>query len=128
MVRNLLQWGSDWLQTQILTHGSGRVVYHRGGDSVEVTATIGRTEFEIESEFGVHEKVESRDFLVPAAELVLAGAWTLPKRGDLIHETMGTTVFVYEVMAPGKEPHFRYSDAFRRPLRIHTRQVAESAV
>jgi len=128
VVRNLLQWGSDWLQTQLFAYCSGSVVYHRDGDSVEVTATIGRTEFEIETEFGVHEKIESRDFLVPAAELVLAGVWTLPKRGDRIHETMGTTLFVYEVMAPGKEPHFRYSDAFRKTLRIHTRQVAQSAV
>ena len=125
---DLFEWGADWLQRQLTAHASRPVTYHRGGESVEVTATIGRTVFEIESEYGVHEKIESRDFLVPTAELILAGSWTLPKRGDLIHETAGTTVFVYEVTAPGKEPHFVYSDVFRKTLRIHTRQVAQSAV
>ena len=30
---------------------------------------------------------------------------------------------LYEVMAPGSEPHFQFSDPYRRTLRIHTKQV-----
>ena len=33
---------------------------------------------------------------------------------DLIHETQGSNTFVYQVMAPGNEPHYRYSDPFRK--------------
>ncbi|MBE3123763.1 MAG: hypothetical protein IMZ65_03080, partial [Planctomycetes bacterium] len=49
---------------------------------------------------------------------------TLPERGDRIREPQDGKTFVYEVMAPGKEPHYRFSDLYRRTLRIHTKQVA----
>lgn len=100
------------------------VTYQRGGDAVDVVATIGRTEFEQADEFGVIHKIESRDYLVLTADLVLAGVQTLPKAGDRIRETDGAQTFVYEVMAPGNEPPFRYSDPYRRTLRIHTKHVA----
>jgi predicted MarR family transcription regulator len=54
---------------------------------------------------------------------VLGGSPTLPERGDLIRETQGAKTFIYEVMAPGKEPPWRWSDVFRKVLRIHTKQV-----
>jgi hypothetical protein len=62
-------------------------------------------------------------FLIHAADLVLGGSPTLPERGDLIRETQGTKIFIYEVMAPGKEPPWRWSDVYRKLLRIHTKQV-----
>jgi len=31
--------------------------------------------------------------------------------------------FIYEVMAPGNEPPWRYSDPYRRTLRIHTKLI-----
>ena len=68
-------------------------------------------------------KIESRDFLILTADLVLAGAATLPQRGDRIKETSGDKVYVYEVLAPGKEPHYRFSDPYRKTLRIHSKQV-----
>jgi hypothetical protein len=100
------------------------VTYCRGEQSVEVQATLGRTVFEIADAYGVVEQSESRDFLIPAADLVLGGAVTLPERGDRVRETQDGKTLVYEVMAPGKEPHYRFSDVYRRTLRIHTRQVA----
>lgn len=100
------------------------VTYQRGGDSVDLAATIGRTEFEQADDFGVIHKIESRDYLVLTADLVLASVQTLPKAGDRIRETDGAKTFVYEVMAPGNEPPFRYSDPYRRTLRIHTKHVA----
>jgi hypothetical protein len=47
----------------------------------------------------------------------------LPERGDVIRETQATRTFVYEVMAPGKEPPWRWSDVYRKLLRIHTKQI-----
>ena len=57
-------------------------------------------------------------------DLLLAGVPVLPERGDRIRETQGATTYVYEVMAPGKEPHYRYSDPYRKTLRIHTKHVS----
>jgi hypothetical protein len=64
-----------------------------------------------------------RDFLIHAADLVLAGNAVLPERGDVIRETQGGQTFVFAVMAPGKEPAWRWSDVFRKVLRIHAKQV-----
>lgn len=121
---DLLERGSAWLEDQRQRHMTRMVTYQRGGDSVELAATIGRTEFEQADEFGVIHKIESRDYLVLTTDLVLAGVQTLPKPGDRVRESEGAKTFVYEVMAPGNDPPFRYSDPYRRTLRIHTKHVA----
>lgn len=118
---DILERGSNWLEDQRVAHASRSVEYQRSESSVEVPASIGRTVFEIDGGVGILERTESRDFLVPAVSLVLDGTQTLPERGDRIRETIGTVTFTYEVMAPGKEPPWRYSDAYRRTLRIHTK-------
>jgi len=123
-VANLLEAGAEWLANQLKTHASSDVVYVRGGDQVPVKATIGKTEFEIDDGSGVVVRIQSRDFLIHTADLVLGGTETLPVAGDLIREVQGTNTFVYEVMAPGNEPHYRYSDPFRKLLRIHSKHVA----
>jgi len=125
----LLEKGSNWLEVQRHEHLTRTVVYQRGSESVELAATVGRTLFEQADEFGVVHRTESRDFLVRAADLVLEGIPALPKAGDRIRETAGDQTFVYEVMAFGSptggrpEPPFRYSDPYRRTLRIHTKHV-----
>ena len=120
---DMLEGASAWLDAQRLKFMSRVVGYHRGDDFAQVHAAIGRSVFEVDSGFAVLERVESRDYLVPAAELVLNGETTLPARGDRIKETDGAVVFVYEVMAPGNEPHFVFSDPYRRTLRIHTKFI-----
>ena len=120
---DLLERASAWLAEQQLKHASRTVQYVRGEDSVYVNAVIGRTLFEVEDAYGVVERTESRDFLIPASDLLLDGSVVLPERGDRIRETQSQKVYVYEVMAPGKELAWRYADSFRRLLRVHTKQV-----
>jgi hypothetical protein len=120
----LLRTGSDWLADQLKEHASRLVVYRRGGDEVAVQATVGRTLLKLDDGYGgVRMEWTDRDFLIHAADLVLAGNPTLPERGDIIRETQGGKVFVYEVMAPGGEPPWRWSDVYRKVLRIHAKQV-----
>lgn len=120
---DLLEQGAAWLQEQRARHLSRTVTYLRGGDSVDLPATIGSTTFEQADEYGVIHRTESRDYLIAAADLVLADKLELPRPGDRIRETDGDQIFLYEVMAPGGEPPWRYSDAYRRTLRIHTKFV-----
>lgn len=120
---DLLEQAATWLNGQRHEHMTRAVVYQRGDNQVELSATIGRTEFEQVDEYGVVHKVESRDYLICTTDLVLASLPTLPKAGDRIRETDGQQTFVYEVMAPGGEPPFRYSDPYRKALRIHTKHV-----
>ena len=125
---NLLQSGTSWLADQLKTHASLQVTYVRGGEQVVVSATIGRTEFEIDDGSGIVQRLISRDYLIQAADLILAGNQTLPQPGDLIRETQGGSVMVYEVMTPGNEQHYRYSDPFGKLLRIHTKHVAIESI
>ena len=121
---DLLRTGTDWLAEMLKEHASRPVAYRRGADEVTVQATIGRTLLKLDDGYGgVRMEWTDRDFLIHAADLVLDGEPSLPERGDLIRETQGTRTFVYEVMAPGKEPPWRWSDVFRKVLRIHTKQI-----
>ncbi len=120
---DLLDRGSAFLDDQRHRHLSRTVLYRRGAEEKEVQATIGKTEFEQADDAGLIHRVESRDFLIRAADLDLGAGPTLPRAGDLVRETSGTQVFVYEVNAPGGQPPFRYSDPYRRVLRVHTKHI-----
>jgi hypothetical protein len=122
-VADLLQQGAAFLEDQRHRHMTRPVTYRRGADSVQVQATVGRTAFEQQDQFGVVHRIESRDYLVLAADLVIAGETVLPKAGDRIAEPAGTGALLYEVMAPEGEPPFRFSDPERITLRIHTKFI-----
>ena len=117
---DLLQAGSDWLADQLKANASQLVEYARGDASLTVAAVIGRTVFETASDIGIVEQWEARDYLIQAADLTLGE----PQRGDQITETQNSTDYVYEVMAPGNEPAYRFSDPYRKTYRIHTKLVA----
>ena len=121
---NLFEQGAGWLADQLKTHASVQVVYQRGADQVTVQATIGKTEFEIDDGSGIIQRFQSRDYLIQTIDLTLGGVLTLPVAGDRIRETVGNQVLVYEVLAPGDQPHFRFSDPFRKLLRIHSKHVS----
>lgn len=120
---DLLDRGSAFLEDQRHRHMSRAVVYRRGAEVKEVQATIGRTEFEQADDAGLIHRTESRDFLIRTSDLELGSVPILPRAGDQVRETVGATVFVYEVNAPGGQPPFRYSDPYRRTLRIHTKHI-----
>ena len=124
---DLLQKASAWLEDQRTKFLTQSVVYQRGTDTAQVPATVGETVFQIDDGAGALLRVESRDYLIRAVDLVLAGNAVLPKRGDRIRETSGTQVIVYEVVGPGDEPCWRWSDAYRQTLRVHTKQVDTEA-
>ena len=124
---DLLDRGAAFLDVQRHQHLSRPVLYRRGTDEKEVQATIGKTEFEQADDAGLIHRVESRDFLVRTGDLDLGAGPILPRAGDQVRETVGgvgESVFVYEVNAPGGQPPFRYSDPYRRVLRIHTKHIA----
>jgi len=122
-VADLLQRGAAFLEDQRHRHMTRPVVYLRGGASVGLDATVGRTVFDQQDQFGVLHRTESRDYLLRAADLVLAGEQALPKAGDRVREPAGTGALLYEVMAPGSEPPFRFSDPERITLRVHTKFI-----
>jgi hypothetical protein len=124
---DLLEKGAAFLNDQRHKHMSRAVVYQRGAEAREVQASIGRTEFEHADDAGLIHRTESRDFLIRAADLDLGAGPIQPRAGDQVRETAGAQVLVYEVNAPGGQPPWRYSDPYRRTLRIHTKFVGTEA-
>jgi hypothetical protein len=122
-VTDLLERGAAWLEEQRRAHMTRTVTYQRGQQSVEVAATVGKTVFRVDNGYGLLERHETRDYLVSANDLVLDGQTVLPKAGDRVIEAEAKMIFTYEVMAPGNEPVWRYSDPYRKTLRIHTKLV-----
>ena len=121
---DLLDHGSAWLESQRKKFVSRDITYRRGEASAVVRGTIGRTVFEQDDGSGVILQQQVRDYLIATAELVLSGELTLPEPGDRIEEIEGDSKFVYEVLPLGGEPAWRYSDLYRRTLRIHTKLIA----
>ena len=117
---DLLEQSQEWLTAMNRLHRSRPVTYARGTQRVTVPAVVGKTLFKVESGYGLFERVESRDYLIEAADLTSFGE---PQRGDRVKETLDGRVEVFEVMAPNAEPHFRYSDPYRKLYRIHTKHV-----
>lgn len=117
--------GAAWFESMRVKFMTVPVRYCRDTMAAEVAATIGKTVFEIARDYGIFEKVESRDYIIAAGELLLSGEPILPVRGDQIRQMRDGKTYLYEVLAPGNEPCWRWSDSYRRSLRIHTKQVGE---
>jgi hypothetical protein len=124
-VADLLSAGLDWLEQQRERFLTRPVRYRRGAQEVAVPATVGRTVFRLDTGPGVTERIEARDYLIAATHLASFG---LPLRGDRVIEEGGGQRHLYEVLAPGREPHWRWSDPNRRTFRIHTKHLSSEAI
>jgi len=132
---DLLQHGVAWLNRQRVAHLSQCVVYRRGGEAVELAATLGATTVDVTDDTGATVRSPQTDFIVSADALVLGGAPIVPKVGDRLFVTHapdegGTTggggkTLVYEVLSLPDGRHYRPCDPGGRMLRIHAKQVDE---
>ena len=120
---DMLQKGQSWLAAKLTQFASRPVIYQRDELSVELPATIGKSEYEQDDGEGVITRAQVRDFLINTKDLLGSPIGTWPRRGDRILESDGETTFIYELMSIGSEPPWRYSDPFRVKLRIHTKLV-----
>ena len=117
---DLLEQSQEWLTSMNRIFRSRQVIYARGEQSEEVPALVGKTVFKVDKGYGLFERVEARDFLIEVSDLEEFGE---PERGDRIKDTLNGRVELFEVMAPGGEGHFRYSDPYRKSFRIHTKHI-----
>jgi len=127
-MQDLLQAGQAWLADQLHEHVATEVTYRRGADEAIVRARIGRTLLKLDDGYGGVRMVwTDRDYLIRAADLVLGGSPAQPQRGDQIREVVGAQTLVYEVLAPGDEPPWRWADPHRQMFRIHTKHIRVEA-
>jgi len=111
----LLEEAAAWLNSQREECLSVPIEYlSKGGTPARMTATVGRTLFRSENEYGVTIRVESRDFLVSVDQMPRE-----PQRGDRITYAGR----IYEVLAPNGEPVWRWSGPQHVTRRIHTKEI-----
>lgn len=119
---NRAQRGAVWRASRLKASASDEVTYTRGGDSLAgLLAVIGKTSHDSVTGNGMMVVVESVDFVITAADLILGEAVRLPATGDRITWNGDT----FEVLPFGEsKEHWRYSDPHRVTIRIHTKKVA----
>lgn len=108
---------ADYLASQRKQFLSESIVYSPlSGEVHPLFATIGKTLFRSENEYGVTVRTASVDFIVEASDLGQE-----PKRGDEIIYANRR----YEVLAPNNEPCWRWSGTDFKTYRIHTKYIGD---
>ena len=120
---DVLGSGLAWLERQRQQFLTKPVRYRRAAQEVAASATVGTTIFRLDVGPGITERIEARDFLIAAADLIALTGFGQPQRGDRVIEDDATTRHHYEVIAPGHEAVWRWSDPNRACYRIHTKLV-----
>ena len=122
MADTLFDLGTQAL-TACLNQSLGRpIVYERWADSVilslSATAVMSKTTENVLDSDGAVVEYEVWDFIMDAADLILAGSVTLPLAGDRIKLDDGR---LFEVMMDSSVPVYRWSDSNHKRIRIHTK-------
>lgn len=106
------------------------LTYTQDGNTIEdLKGTQSSTNWRVIDRDGFPIRKTSVDWLVKAELLVIAGETVLPKRNDLITRVIGGISRVYQVLPFGDdEQEYRFMDAGRTMLRIHTKLISEVPV
>ena len=98
----MIRTGIDALRAAQFDVLSVDATYRRGTEGRRVKAVVGRTVFRSMNEYGAWVRTETRDFIIPAGQLDLE-----PRTGD--------------------EPVWRWSDPYRKAIRVHTKHTGDEA-
>lgn len=111
----MIKQASEWLEHQRSRNLAEPVVYIRkDGKMIFLNATLGKTLFRADDQYGMTVRTTSRDFLIAAADLLEE-----PVRGDKILHAGHQ----YEVLAPNGEPVWRWCGTYHWTRRIHTKET-----
>jgi hypothetical protein len=94
------------------------VAYSQGGTTVTATALPGSSPIVAETLDGTIRTDKSQDFVFKSADLL----GLVPQRGDTI--TWGNRVF--EVIQPGGDRQYYFSDPYQYMIRVHCKEISAS--
>ena len=124
---NMMRDGLAWFTDQIATHASETIIYARGPNSVEASASLGTKLLKIsDGEGGIRLERTDLDVIIPAADLFALPLWDEPRRGDLVYVTTPNDVQAFEVLPyGGEESCWHWTDPIgQTQYRIHTKHVS----
>jgi len=118
---DVLETASAWLASKVMAFRGRTVTYWRGDEAAAITAVVGRSDWPVIQESGAQIMLQTRDYIVQAADLEAArGAGARPEAGDRIVEASGEA---FEVRGPGGQRPWRWSDDYETLIRVHTTRV-----
>jgi hypothetical protein len=122
----MLEDAQLWLEEQRHQNMTVPVAYQRGGgETIEMQATLGKSTFKSEDDYGRLIRTVSTDFLIRVQDLVIDDENVIPQAGDYIFypraSETNSKVGVYEVTAINGQPPWRYSDVNNKTFRVHTK-------
>jgi hypothetical protein len=121
---SLQQIAIDAAMHQVLAADGRRVTVRRGNLSVALTAAVSKSEYTSQAATGLVLQIETRDYLLLAADYLPDAAPSLPAAGDLFREQINGQATTWEVASPGPgQQHYRPIDPDGRWLRVHTHQL-----
>lgn len=121
----LLSRGVSWFGTNIKSAAGRSIVYRRGSGSGGLTAAGAMHMYEVQGSDGISTEVHVFDWTIVAADLIVNGEMITPRRGDQIHETLGTKTVIWEVLdISDTRPAVEWLDSAGSLFLVHTKQVA----
>lgn len=120
---DMLSAGMGALAETLLAHGAQDVIYRRGSKNISIRAALGKSVFETDNGEDMPVQVETRDFICKASDLILDGTAILPAARDRI----SLNGRAHEVLSIPGAPPYRYCDASRILIRIHTKPFGADA-
>lgn len=114
-----LDTAAAWLDSTLATSDGVTVRYSRGIPYVDVTAVLGQTPTGFDLGNGILQTWQTQDFLIPQADFELSGSDVSPQVGDEVRS--GDVVFRVCLADDGR--CWRFTDPYRRTMRIHTKEV-----
>lgn len=117
----LTERGMGLLARALPVAAGGTIVYARGTSRVSIEAGFGVSEFQTDTAGSVLIEHTDRDFIFPAASLILGGTLATPQRGDQI--TVVDESKVFEVLAPGGAQVYRPCDPQGIAIRVHGKRL-----
>ena len=116
---DLLHNGLEWLSAQQKQFVGQGITYSRGLLAAALTATLGKTTYQVVDEYGFTVQAEVTDFVVDAVDLVLDEDLVMPQSGDRIEYNDET----YEVAPLSGQGCYRRCDPYGQRVRIHTKRI-----
>lgn len=115
--------GAAWLKDQLLQAAGVPVTITRGLSSVTLSAVPSDAgSVEIDQE-GIQTISRYRDWIVAASALQFSGTLFRPVPGDQITQVLGGMTYTFAVCRDGGGETWRWSDASRTMIRIHTKEI-----
>lgn len=123
---DLLSKGESWLTRRRHAAMTQQVVYVRGSTEIPLLATIGQKRVGEEAQEAIVTQAESRDFIVRAQDLAVAGTRFVPTNGDRVREIgQDGVTYVYEVLSTPTEACWAWADGLRTSIRVRTKLASK---